>query len=134
MSQLDYTVPGLLFPAISFFMLAATQRFMGAASVIRQLHSRYLERPDPVVLAQIDNLRFRVSLTRAMQTLGALALLLNTATIFALYLEHVTAARSLFGTSLMLLLLSIATSVWEIHISVRAIDLQIGELKRRPAA
>ena len=129
MSPLTYSIPGLLFPAISFFMLACTQRFMAAANLIRQLHDRYLEKPDPFILEQIRNLRFRVSLTRYMQTLGASSLLLNTACIFALYLNVELAARALFGSGLILMLASMVLSVWEIHISVRAIDIQIQELE-----
>ena len=132
--QMTYAVPGLLFPAISFFMLACTQRFLAMTSLIRGLHDRYLQSPNPLVLQQIRNLRFRLSLVRHMQVLGAISLLLNTATIFALFIALDTLARWLFGIGLLLTLGSIGLSVWEIHISVRAIDIQIQELETAPAA
>lgn len=127
--QMTYAVPGLLFPALSFFMLACTQRFLAMTSLIRGLHDRYRNAPELATLEQIRSLRFRLSLIRHMQVLGASSLMLNTASVFALFLDSETAARGLFGVGLVLMLASISLSVWEIHISMRAIDLQISELE-----
>lgn len=131
---MTYAVPGLLFPAISFFMLACTQRFLATTSLIRGLHDRYLHSPSPLILQQIRSLRFRLSLIRSMQVMGASSLLLNTATIFALFLALDAVAQWVFGIGLLLTLGSIALSVWEIHISLHAIDMQIQELENAPTA
>lgn len=127
--QMNYAVPGLLFPAISFFMLACTQRFLAMTSLIRVLHDRYRAEPAPAILGQIRGLRFRLSLIRHMQVLGASSLLLNTASVFTLFIGAESLAPWLFGSGLVLMLSSIGLSVWEIHISMRAIDLQISELE-----
>jgi Protein of unknown function (DUF2721) len=39
--MLDLTTPALLFPAISLFMLAYTQRFLALANLVRQLNEQY---------------------------------------------------------------------------------------------
>lgn len=75
MFELSLTTPSLLFSAISLIMLAYTNRFLSYASVVRTLKEKHMKEPDPRNLAQIDNLRKRLYLTRAMQILGISSLL-----------------------------------------------------------
>jgi hypothetical protein len=42
--------------------------------------------------------------------------------------EWQTLAEVIFGIALVLLILSLATSIWEIQISVKALDLQLGDM------
>ena len=70
MEQLTLTTPALLFSAISLIMLAYTNRFLAYASVIRNLHDRYLKEHDDSLLRQINNLKQRLHLTKWMQIFG----------------------------------------------------------------
>ena len=55
MEELSLTTPALLFSAISLIMLAYTNRFLAYASVIRNLHDKYLKEKDESLLRQIKN-------------------------------------------------------------------------------
>ncbi|MBP7675335.1 MAG: DUF2721 domain-containing protein, partial [Thermoanaerobaculia bacterium] len=65
--ELSLTTPALLFPAVSLLLLAYTNRFLALATLVRSLHAHYRERADPLVLKQIDNLRYRIHLIQGMQ-------------------------------------------------------------------
>lgn len=68
--NIDLTTPALLFPAISLLLLAYTTRFLTLATLIRSLHQNYKEKPDHVLLGQIENMRKRVHLIKHMQGVG----------------------------------------------------------------
>jgi len=87
MNQLSLTTPALLFSAISLLLLAYTNRFLAYASVVRNLHARYKENPDALIVGQIQNLRKRLVLTRTMQLLGIGSLLLCVLCMFLVYIE-----------------------------------------------
>jgi hypothetical protein len=73
--ELTLSTPALLFPAISLLLLAYTNRFLHLAALIRRLHSDYKTEADPLIIAQIDNLRHRLRLIKQMQALGVSSLL-----------------------------------------------------------
>ena len=127
--ELNLTTPALLFPAISLLLLAYTNRFLTLATLIRGLHSRYKEEPDQAIIGQIRNLRLRVILIRNMQALGVLSLLLCVICMFLLFAEELKAGRIIFGISLILLILSLAVSVYEIQISVGALKIQLSDME-----
>lgn len=70
MEELTLTTPALLFSAVSLILLAYTNRFLSYAQLVRQLRDRYMENPTDITVAQIENLRKRLNLTRTMQGLG----------------------------------------------------------------
>lgn len=125
MSPLSYNTPGLLFPAISLLMLAYTNRFLGLASLARHLIARYREAPDARLRLQVDNLRERLSLLRQTQALGVLSLLVCTASLFALLFDRQIEACVLFAGALILMLVSLGVSLREIHLSVRALNVEL---------
>ncbi len=129
MNQLTLTTPALLFSAISLLLLAYTNRFLAYANVVRTLHARWREDHSKILLYQIQNLRKRLILTRTMQILGITSLLLCVLCMFLIYIDYQTAAEIIFGVALILLLLSLAISVREIQISVRALDLQLSDME-----
>ncbi|MCF8226360.1 MAG: DUF2721 domain-containing protein [Bacteroidales bacterium] len=129
MNQLTLATPALLFSAISLIMLAYTNRFLAYATLVRNLHARYLEHKDKVLLWQIKNLRKRLTLTRGMQVMGISSLLLCVATMFLLYIGTITLAEIIFGIALVLLILSLSLLIWEIQISTRALDLHLGDME-----
>jgi hypothetical protein len=127
--DINLTTPALLFPAISVLLLAYTNRFLTLATLIRTLHAKYKEDPHDVLLGQIKNLRKRVILIRNMQAFGVLSLLLCVVCMFLLFANEQIAGRYTFGVSLILLIISLGLSVYEIQISVKALKLQLSDME-----
>ena len=130
--EINLTTPGLLFPAISLLLLAFTNRFLALASLIRDLHAKYQENPDSILLGQIGNLRYRVKLIQYMQAFGVLSLLFCVLCMFVLFANWTTAGEVIFGISLILMMVSLALSVREIQVSVGALDLHLKDLENAP--
>jgi peptidoglycan/LPS O-acetylase OafA/YrhL len=129
MHELTLTTPALLFSAVSLIILAYTNRFLAYASVIRNLHTNFKENPNSVLLGQIKNLRKRLRLTQTMQVLGISSLLLCVICMFLIYVNFHVLAEILFGIALVLLILSLAISIREIQISVKALDLHLNDME-----
>lgn len=127
--EFNLTTPALLFPAISLLMLAFTNRFLALASLIRSLHEHYRNSTDPKYLRQIENLRRRIKLTRDMQICGIFSLILCTACMFVLFAGMVQVGKGLFAASLISMITSLALSLWEIQISVGALDVHLKDLE-----
>jgi hypothetical protein len=129
METLTLTTPAVLFSAISLIMLAYTNRFLAYAAVIRNLHDKYLEKKNDSLLRQIQNLKKRLQLTKWMQIFGISSLLLCVLTMFLIYVnEHIFAAY-IFGLALILLILSLALLIKEIHISNQALQHHIADIE-----
>lgn len=131
MAQLTLTTPALLFSAISLILLAYTNRFLAYAQVVRNLHASFKENPNTLLLGQIQNLRKRLRLTQTMQVLGISSLLLCVLCMFLIYVEYQGWAEALFGVALILLVLSLAFSIREIQISVKALDLHLSDMDQK---
>jgi hypothetical protein len=130
LEQLTLTTPALLFSAISLIMLAYTNRFLAYASVIRNLHDKYLVQQDDSLLEQIKNLKLRLNLTRWMQIFGITSLLLCVLTMFLIYIEQHVLAIWIFGIALLLLILSLALLIREIQISTQALKLHLSDIEK----
>jgi hypothetical protein len=128
--QISLTTPALLFPAISLLLLAYTNRFLALASLIRNLHARYMGEKDIKIKAQISNLRKRVILIRNMQLLGISSLFFCVVSMFTIYQEYQMAGSIIFGFSLILLMISLLLSIIEIQISVKALNIQMGDIEK----
>ena len=130
MDTLTLTTPALLFSATSLILLAYTNRFLAYAQVVRNLYERFKENPDSVLKAQIDNLRKRLHLTRTMQILGVLSLFFCVIAMFLIYIGQILSASWSFGIGLLLLIVSLGYSAWEINISVKALDLHLRNMEK----
>jgi len=130
--EINLTTPALLFPAISLLLLAYTNRFLTLATLVRSLHGQFKENPDERIWGQIKNLRLRVKLIRNMQALGVLSLLLCVVCMFVIFAGNLVLAEYIFGVSLILLILSLTVSAWEIQISVKALNIQLSDLENIP--
>ena len=126
--EITLTTPALLFPAISLLLLAHTNRFLALASVIRSLSQEYQSETHTMRLAQIQTLRKRIIIVKWTQWYGATSLLGCVACMFALFLGQVFLGKLLFGLSLLLMLISLALSVWEINQSVNALEILLSHL------
>jgi hypothetical protein len=130
MEGLTLTTPALLFSAVSLILLAYTNRFLGYAQLVRNLYEKFKENPNAVLLAQIKNLRTRLYLTRSMQILGVLSLFFCVGSMFLIYVNFMVAASWVFGIGLLLLIVSLGISLWEIQISVKALELHLQDMER----
>jgi uncharacterized Tic20 family protein len=129
MEELTLTTPALLFSAISLIMLAYTNRFLAYAAIIRNLHDRYQTEKNSVLIAQIKNIKQRLYLTRSMQFYGISSLLLCVISMFLIYIQQQTIAIWTFGLALILLMISLAFLIWEIQISVKALEHHIDDIE-----
>lgn len=123
--EMTITTPSLLFPAISLLMLAYTNRFVVLTNVIRQLSNLEDAPSKKVVIRQIDNLRLRVQVIRQMQAFGVLSFVFCTMAMFALLLGWLMAGQFLFALSLILLVVSLLFSFYEVNISTKAINIEL---------
>ena len=123
------TTPALLFSAVSLILLAYTNRFIAYTGVVRNLYKQYIESPSTVLRGQIYNLRKRLHLIRIMQILGVTSLFLCVITMFLVFIGQQLIAAYSFGVALLLLCASLAMSIWEIQISVKALELHLSNME-----
>jgi len=128
--EMNLNIPALLFPAISLLMLAYTNKFLGLAAVIRRLHDDYRAKPSPIHLAQINHLRHRIQLVRAMQFFGIASLLLCTLCMFFLFKGMPIAGQFAFAIGLVLMIVSLIISLIEIYISVGTLDMLLADIEK----
>lgn len=128
--EMTLNIPALLFPAVSLLMLAYTNKFLGLAAVIRRLHEDYLADPRPIHLEQINHLRRRIQLVRAMQFFGIASLLLCTLCMFFLFKDMETAGQWVFAGALILMIVSLVISLIEIYISVGTLDMLLQDIEK----
>lgn len=129
--ELTLNAPALLFPTVSLLLLAYTNRFLAIASLIRNLHARYKDTPDPLILAQIKNLKLRVILIRDMQVLGVLSLFLCVLCMFLIFGQYMRLAKYVFSSSLILMMASLAFSIAELYTSIKAINIQLSDIEEK---
>lgn len=126
---MDVTTPALLFPAVTLLMLAYTNRFTTLATIIRNLHGKYQTQQDANLLAQIENLRYRVYLIRNMQITGVLSLLFCMVSMFALFEDWLVVGKWSFAIALVLMMFSMLVSLRELQVSAGALDLLLKDME-----
>lgn len=129
LEQITLTTPALLFSAISLILLAYTNRFLGYASLIRGLHEKFKVDQSEVLMGQITNLRKRLYLTKNMQILGVGSLFVCVATMFLIFVGEQTIAVWMFGIALLMMIASLGLSIYEIQISVKALDFHLSDME-----
>lgn len=128
--QISVTTPALLFPAISLFMLAFTNRFLSLGGRIRALHDQYRQGHDESIRKQIENLRIRVHMIRRMQGFGVMSMLSCIFAMVTLFQDWFIIGQILFAASLVFLIISLLISFMEIRISVNALDILLEDMER----
>lgn len=129
MQELTLTTPALLFSAISLILLAYTNRFVSYAQLIRSLKEKYLASHEARMIPQIANLRKRLYLIQVMQILGIGSLLCCVVSMFFLYVSLFLIGAYIFGVALLLLAASLGVCVWEINISVKALEIHLSDIE-----
>jgi hypothetical protein len=127
--ELTLSTPALLFPTISLLFLAYTNRFLTLAALMRELAARYHSQPDPRILGQLANSRYRILIIRNMQVCGVASFFLCVLCMLVLFAGRVTLGQGIFAARLLLLLASLGLALREIQVSIDALTLQLAELE-----
>jgi len=127
--NLTISTPGLIFPSISFLLIAYSNRFLAIATLIRDLKTKFSENKEEILLQQIKNLRYRLKLIRWMQAVAVFGMLMALMSIFALYLGHEAAGHVLFIMAAVLVATSLSIALVEIMFSGRALDYELQDIQ-----
>jgi len=125
---LSIETPALLFSATSLILLAYTNRFLTIAQIVRSLKRNYEENENKHILLEIENLSLRITLIRHMQMYGVLSLFFSVFAMTLLFFDVDDWGMVMFALSLLLLLLSLAISFWEISISAKALKVHLKDV------
>lgn len=128
---LEISTPALLFPAISLLFLSYTNRFLHLSALIRELHHDWLEKGDCTARRQIDNLKVRLKLIRAMQLYGAVSLFACVLSMIGVIAGWSLLALGLFGIALLLMGLSLACLIREVSISGGALKIMLVAMEEK---
>lgn len=128
MGELTLSTPAILFPTVSLLVLAYTNRYVAISNRIRSLHTMYMSDKKENFLKQIKILKKRIDIIRNMQILGLLCVLGSAMTMFLIYYGFELIAPFVFGGSLLLLISSLALSVYELFLSTKALEIQLEEI------
>jgi uncharacterized membrane protein YtjA (UPF0391 family) len=81
------------------------------------------------VRRQIENLRMRMGLIRWMQSFGIMSLIACLLSVVGLFLKMRLLGEVLFGVSLLLMLSSLLFCLKEIHLSGRALEIELEDME-----
>jgi hypothetical protein len=129
--MLELTTPALLFSTVSLTMLAYTNRFLALAKLIRDLYDQYSRQQEVGLFRQIYILKHRLNMVRQMQMLCIVALASSMISMLCMLVKNEFFAQGFFGLSLVLLIISLGFSVYEISLSTHAIDISLQDIDRR---
>jgi hypothetical protein len=101
------------------------------AQLIRQLSRESDEGRRDIALRQIEGLRTRISLIKAMQIFGVLSFLCCALSMFALFLAQVLIGELIFGASLICLLISLLLSLSEVALSTNALAIELESVQQK---
>jgi hypothetical protein len=134
--ELTIQTPALLFSAVSFLLIAYTNKFLAIANLIRKLYSDYREHPEEHahLRKQIASLRRRVFLIRWMQVCGVSSILCCVITMLLIYGGLSMAAKILFTLGLLMMIASLSISLVEIFLSAGALRLLLIDLEEEDRA
>lgn len=128
--EITLTTPAILFPAVSLLLVAYTNRFNAVSMRIRSLHGQYKENPDILLEGQIDSLRKRINIIKNMQRFGVLSLFLCVFCLVVLFGGNVFWGKVIFGLSLIFMMFSLGLALWEISLSVEALNIELSDMQR----
>ena len=126
--DITLTTPAILFPAVSLLLLAYTNRFLAIANIVRSLANRSDVVANENVRTQIRNLSLRITLIKLMQACGIASLFFCVVSILLLYTNVLVGGKLVFGFSLLLMLISLGVSFWEIMLSGVALKIELARV------
>ena len=119
---LEITTPAVLFPTVSFLLLAYTNRFLALTAIVRQMDSSGEVEHE---FYQVKNLRKRLNYIKRMQYFGVSSLLMCAISMLFLFLQMDFIGKISFGISLVSLIISLLFSLLEIQISLEALRIHL---------
>ncbi len=127
---MEITTPAILFSTVSRLLLAFTNRYLAMANLIRGLHKKYQEEgsQDSRLIPQIKLLLLRLRLIRNMQIISVLSLLFSAISILFLFIQYQETAKWLFGSAIVLQIIALLLSVFEITLSNQAIKIELSDM------
>lgn len=125
----NITTPAIIFPSISFLLIAFTNRFLALASLIRDLKVKYSNEHKEILILQITNLRKRIKLIRWMQGVAIMGMILALLSILALYFDNRFLGHLTFIAAVIAILISLGIGLTEIFFSGRALDLELQDIE-----
>jgi hypothetical protein len=93
------------------------------------LHEKFKADPNELLKSQIANIRKRLYLTKNMQISGVASLFLCVGTMFLIFVGQQIIAVWVFGIALIMLIASLGISIYEIQISVKALNLHLSDME-----
>ncbi len=129
-ARLEINTPAVLFPAISFVLLAFTTRYLSLADLIRRLLKEFESNPHVHLQQQIVILKRRLKIIRQMQTVAVVSMLLCVVAMILLYLDDDKPGKVAFGVALAAMVWSLVLGLQEIFLSTHALDIQIDSALR----
>ena len=130
MDNFSYNLPAMLFPTISLFFLSFTNRFVAMSQLTPSLCSQYQTLPNQKTLSEIKNMKFRLNLLKNTQILGIFSLIFTTFSVIFLFFAKPDLSKLSFGLSLLLLIMALFCTAWEIIISTEALEIELSDLEK----
>lgn len=127
--EIPITTPALLFPAIAILMLGYINRYIGTANVVRSYrrdhHSGYIRKD---MAEQLGILRRRLEHSKTMIGFAALAFILACLSMFFIFIEQQLTGDIVFGLSLLSMIISLITSLYETRLSNRSLIMEMDDM------
>lgn len=123
--EFTLSTPALLFSAISLFMMAHTNRFLALANLIRQHVALYEQKKEKRVIQQIRIFRRRLSIIKFSQVSAVVSFLLCVVSMFLIFISRQALAEAAFAVSLATLFVSLAFSLYELLLSIGALNIEM---------
>ncbi|MFN4147079.1 MAG: DUF2721 domain-containing protein [Runella sp.] len=129
--ELTISTPALLFSTVSLMMIAFTNRYLAIANLIRDLHERFQKNPQQNYVDQIKQLHRRVHIIRNIQFIIVCSLFLSAVSMLCIYLQYQAVAQTLFFLALLLQIVALGLSIWEISISIHALKIELSDMEEQ---
>ena len=128
--DIDYTVAALMFPAIRLMMTMYSNRFHTLSGLIRRLHDQltFDKKTPPQLENQLHVLNNRTNLLKYTMGFAAFGFLFNMITVLLLYLDSVQAARLIFASCCVCMIISIFLFLQEIRLSNQALKFHLSDM------
>lgn len=127
--DITITTPALLFPAISVLFLAYANRYLAITNRTRELHSLFKATQSFYAKKQVDSLRKRIRLIILMQLFAVMGIICCVLTMGLVFLDMQWMATASFLTGMILIVLSLLVSLWELLISTQALNIELQNIE-----
>jgi hypothetical protein len=134
MEQMTFSTPAILFSTVSLLFIAFTNRYIAISGLVRDLHSDFAKDKTQHIIAQIRNLRERLKLIQTMQMFSIISLLFSSGAMFFIFFEQQVTAKTLFGFGLVAQFVALCLSAWEITMSTKALNIELGDMELEDAS